>query len=260
MIFYHEISPILIELGPLAIRWYGLLFALGITANYFILKWIFEREKYSVERLDSLVVWLFVGLVLGARLGEVFFYEPGFYLANPVEILKIWKGGLASHGAAIGLFVAFFSWCKYHKIKFSKYVNAIVVPMPLTAAFIRMGNFFNSEILGYPTGGDWGVVFVRTGDLVPRHPVQLYSSLMNLVVFAILFFVYKKYYKKMPPMSLMFLYLGLYFAGRFIVEFWKDLQGPVGESIGLTTGQVLSLVPVSLALGYFIWLRGRKRV
>lgn len=258
MIFTHDFSAIIGSLGPVDLRWYGLAYAVGISLNYAILMWIFKREKYSLEKLDSLVIWLFFGLLIGARLGHVFFYEASYYLAHPLQILMVWKGGLASHGGAIGLFLAYVLWCKFKKVKISKLVNAIVVPMPLTAAFVRFGNFMNSEIVGYPTNSDYGVIFKRLGEDFPRHPVQLYSVLMNLLVFAVIFTVYKKYDKKMPAGSLAMLYVLLYFVGRFVVEFWKDLQGPIPEGLGITTGQFLSVWPVAIALIYFGWLKFKR--
>jgi phosphatidylglycerol---prolipoprotein diacylglyceryl transferase len=251
MYFVHEISPILFSWGPLEIRWYGLAFALGIALNYAILTWIFKREKYLEKHLDALVVYLFVGLVVGARLGHVLFYEPGFYLSNPMEILKIWRGGLASHGAAIGLLIAYTAFCKRHKVSFKKYLNAIVVPMPLTAAFVRIGNFFNSEIVGKPTDGSVGVEFRKLDEFFPRHPAQLYEAALSLGVFVVLMYLYKTRYKKMAPMYLMFLYLLLYFGGRFVTEFWKDLHGPLPTGFPLSMGQLLSLVPVLIAVAWF---------
>ncbi len=260
MIFTHTISPILAEIGPVELRWYGLLFATGIALNYLMLSWIFKREKYSRKLLDSLIIWLFFGLVLGARFGHILFYELGYYLENPLQILYVWRGGLASHGAAIGLLISYLGWCWKYKIKFSKYVNAIVIPMPLTAGFVRLGNFLNSEIVGYPTEGDYGVIFSRLGEDFARHPVQLYSMLMNWLVFVIMLFIYKKMFKKMPPLSMMFLYILLYFIGRFTVEFWKDLHGPLPENFPISMGQLLSVIPVILAMAYFaFWFREKKQ-
>lgn len=254
MIFTHNISPILLEFGPIELRWYGLMYAIGLGLFYLVTTWIFKREKLSVKHLDSLVIWLFFGLLIGARLGHVFFYEATYYLANPWQILAIWNGGLASHGGALGIFLGYFGWCRFNKVKFGEYVNAIVVGMPLAAGFVRVGNFFNSEIVGYPTGSDFGVIFARLGEDFARHPVQLYSALFNFVLFGVLLAIYKKWYRKMPKVSLMVVYVFLEFSGRFVLEFWKDLQGPVPEDWGMTTGQFLSVWPVAICLIYFAWL------
>lgn len=257
MIFINNLSPILFAVGPVEVRWYGLFFAMGCLLNYLILMWIFKREGYELKTLENLCVHLFIGLVLGARLGEVFFYEPGYYFGHPLEILKIWHGGLSSHGAAIGLFLAYVFWCFKNKVKFSKYVDAIIIPMPLTAAFVRVGNFFNSEIVGKATGSDYGVIFRRLGEDFPRHPAMLYEGLMSFMVFLILVIVYKKYFYKLPEMFMLFLYLLLYFGGRMITEIWKDLH-VLPDSFPLSMGQVLSLVPFTLAVVYFLVYFSRK--
>lgn len=250
MILVHDISPELVNLGSVSIRWYGLLFSTGIVLNYLLVRWVFKQERYPLSDLDSVATYLFFGLIIGARLGEVFFYEPGYYFRDPLEILRIWHGGLSSHGASIGLFLSYLIWIKIHKVTFTKYVDAIILGMPITAAFVRVGNFFNSEILGTPTGGSWGVVFKRLGEDFPRHPVQLYEAFLSIAVFVILFFVYKRYYRRTPPLFYLFLYLMLYFGGRFVLEFWKDLH-VLPEWFPLSMGQVLSILPVLLAAGYF---------
>lgn len=260
MIFTNDLSPILVQLGPLEIRWYGLLFASGIMFAYFFILWLFNKHKYPVSDLDSIALYLFFGLVIGARLGHVFFYEADYYLAHPVEILKIWNGGLASHGALVGLFVAYFIWLKVHKVKFTKYADLIVIPIPIAGACVRIGNFFNSEIVGKPTDGSWGVIFKRVGETFPRHPVELYEAGMSILVFVILFICYKKYYGRSKPLFFLFLFLLLFFSGRFVAEYFKDLQGPLAN-LPITMGQLLSIVPILAALIYFVgfWPRLERR-
>lgn len=252
MIFYHNLSPIIFSIGPLDLRWYGLLFATGILLTYLLVSWIFKKEKYPIKDLDSLVLYLFVGLVVGARLGHIVFYNFDYFMANPVEILKIWHGGLASHGAAIGLFLAYWLWSVVHKVKFSKYIDAFAIGVPVAAIFVRIGNFFNSEIIGKPTNGDWGVVYQKLAEDFPRHPVQLYESFGALAIFVIMFWIYKKYGSKMPKMFYLFSLLGLYFAMRFVAEFWKQ-RHIVPESFPLSMGQMLSIGPFLIALIYFLF-------
>ncbi len=258
MIFVNDLEPILLELGPLQIHWYGLFFASGIALCYLTVNWIFKREKYKQEHLDSLAMYLFIGLVLGARIGHVFFYNAEYFLSNPVEILKIWNGGLSSHGATIGLFLMYWLWCKVHKVPFAKYPDAFVIGFPITAAFVRLGNFFNSEIVGTPTNGEWGVVFKRLGEDFPRHPEVLYEATLNFAIFILFFFLYKNRYKKTPPMFFMFLYILLYFSGRFTFEFFKELHG-LPEEFPLSIGQVLSIPAILAALVYFIFFYPKQK-
>ena len=261
MIFINDLSPEMVRLGSFAIRWYGLLFSSGIIVNYLLLRLIFKREKYPVIDLDSVITYLFFGLIIGARLGEVLFYEPGFYFREPLEILKVWNGGLSSHGATIGIFISYVLWTRVHKVKFTKYADVLVLGMPGTAAFVRTGNFFNSEIVGIPTGGNWGVVFHRLGEDFPRHPVQLYEAILSITVLAILIYIYKRFYRKTPSLFFLFLYMILYFGGRFVFEFWKDLHVLPGW-FPLSMGQILSIVPILMAVGYFLFVfpgQERKR-
>lgn len=251
MIFTNNLSPVLLDFGFLEIRWYGLMYAIGLIFVYFYTYWIFKREKYPVSDLDGLAVYLFIGMVIGARLGHVFFYEAEYYLSHPIDILKVWNGGLASHGGAIGVFLAYLIWTKVYKVKFSKYPDCLVLGIPVLAALIRIGNFFNSEIVGLPTKASWGVIFKRLGEDFPRHPVQFYEAFLSLFIFVVMFVLYKQYYKRTKPLFFLFLYIFLYFSGRFGIEFFKDLQGPL-ENLPITMGQLLSVLPVVLALVYFL--------
>ena len=256
--FIHDISREIATFGPITLRWYGLMFVIGLLLNYFFTRWVFKREKYSLEDLDTAVIFLFLGMVIGARLGHVFFYEADFYLAHPIEILKIWKGGLASHGAAIGLLIAYFLWIKFQKVKFTKYIDVLVLGMPITAGFVRIGNFFNSEIVGRPTDGTWGIIFKKLGEDFPRHPSQFYEAGLSFAIFFVLFFVYLKYYKKLPPLFILFLYVLLYFSTRFIVEFWKE-RHVLSYDVPLSMGQWLSIIPVIISIGYFLYIFLKKR-
>lgn len=254
--FINNFDPIAFAVGPVQVRWYGMLFAFGIFLNYWLLAWVFKKKGISQEKLDSVTMYLFIGLVLGARLGEVFFYNADFYLSNPWEILKIWEGGLASHGATIGLFVALILWCKKHKVKFLKYADILSLGMMLTGAFVRVGNFFNSEIVGTATGSDYGVVFARLGEDFARHPVQLYEAGLQFGVFAVLVGFYLKGKKRKDGFYLFTLLL-LYFGGRICLEYFKARQ-VIPEELPFTMGQLLSVLPVVAALGYFIFLYPRR--
>lgn len=248
--FTHNISPVILDLGPFEIRYYGLLFAIGALLYYLVTRRIFKREKFPLADFDDLVIYLFVGLVVGARLGHVFFYNASYYLSEPLQILKVWQGGLSSHGAAIGVFLAYLLFCYFRKVKFAKYADPLVIAMPLIAGFVRLGNFFNSEIVGRQTDAPWGVVFAQRGEDFARHPVQLYEGGLLWAIFALMICLYMK--KKRGSYFFMFLFMGLYFGGRFCLEFFKEYQ--VFEN-GLTMGQWLSLGPVLLAVGWFLRLK-----
>ena len=189
----NNINPILLKIDPLTIRWYGLFLAIGVLLAILILQSLFKERKYKTELLYDLVVWLVIGGLIGARLGHVFFYNAKFFLANPLEILFINHGGLSSHGMTIGLLVTtlLYRWIK--KVKIEQYFDILVIPIPLIATFIRLGNFFNSEIIGKPSTLPWAVWFKRVDpEIILRHPSQIYESLIALTIFIILYVIYKK--------------------------------------------------------------------
>jgi len=260
-----DVNPVAIgpvaALGGLEVRWYSLFFALGVVLYYLTTRWLWKRRGFVVSEFETLVVFLFVGLVVGARLGEIFFYQWDYYSSNWVEIFKVWKGGLSSHGATVGLVAAyacFWLWKKFKRedFSFSKYVDAAAVCMPLVAGFVRLGNFFNSEIVGRATDSVFGVVFALNGESFARHPVQLYEGLLAWAVFAIVFVLYLKGARKgifAKSGFFLFLFVFLYFTGRFFIEFFKEYQILVGSDRlpwGMTMGQALSIVPVVVAVGW----------
>jgi prolipoprotein diacylglyceryl transferase len=203
------------------------------------------------EMLDELLIYIAVGTVVGARLGHCFFYEPRYFLQNPLEILKIWKGGLASHGAAIGILLALLFYVLKYKVSFLYLIDRIVIVVALGGAFIRTGNLFNSEIYGDPTDLPWGFMFVRdklydsvTGELlpvVPRHPTQIYEALSYLLIFAVLFIFYRKRYKKVRDGFIFGVFMIMLFTARFLIEFVKNDQVPFEAGMQLNMGQWLSL-------------------
>jgi prolipoprotein diacylglyceryl transferase len=258
MIFVNDLSPEIFNYGFVHIRWYGLLFLIGVVLSYLITRWAFKKNKFSFEDLDSIALYLFIGLIVGARLGEILFYDPVYYLQNPSQLLAVWNGGLSSHGATIGLVFAFLIWTFIHKIGFAKYADLFALGMPVAAMFVRIGNFFNSEIYGTRTDGSFGVIFAKLGEDFPRHPAQLYEAGLLFVIFVVLFFVYKIYSKKLPSLFITFSFIFLYFTGRFFIEFVKDLHG-LPADFPLSTGQVLSILPILFAVVYFITLICRRR-
>ena len=159
-----NVDPEIFQTGGFAIRWYGLLFALSFVFAYYVLLKVFIKEKLSAQLLDKLAVYIFIGTVLGARIGHCLFYEPTYYLANPLEMIKIWKGGLASHGGAIGILLAVFLFVKKHKFNFLWMLDRVVIVVALVGVFIRVGNLMNSEIIGDKTTFSCGFLFVNEFD------------------------------------------------------------------------------------------------
>lgn len=242
MLFYADFDPVLLQLGPIALRWYGVLFAGGFVAGYFIMQYMFRRKGYNTEELDKLLIYIFAGTILGARLGHCLIYEPDFYLAHPLEILKIWHGGLASHGGTAGVLLALWLYFRLNKPKYTflELADMLCVPIALVCVLIRLGNFMNSEILGMPTGGDYGVVFMRLGEDFPRHPAQLYEAAAYLVTFIVLAFTYFKV-KNRPDGSIFALLFILVFASRFFIEGLKEEQADYSTHLFLNVGQLLSV-------------------
>lgn len=239
-----DMDPVLFTLGPLSIRWYGLLFMTGFLVGFFIMRSVFRREGKSETDLDPLLLYMMLGTVIGARLGHVLFYDPVYYLTNPADIPAVWKGGLASHGGAIGILIALYYYARKRRDQpYLWIVDRIVIPTALAGFFIRLANLFNSEIIGVPTDKAWAFIFSRV-DQQPRHPAQLYESLSYLAIFAVLMWVYRKLGDKTPKGLLLGLFLVLIFTARFLIEFVKERQAAFGETLPLSMGQLLSIPAV----------------
>ncbi|MFN3780671.1 MAG: prolipoprotein diacylglyceryl transferase [Candidatus Kapaibacteriota bacterium] len=260
--FHWTGNPEILRIGGFAIRWYGVLFALGFIIGYQIMLYIFKRENKPIKELESLVFYVIIGTVVGARLGHCFFYEPDYYLRNPLEILMVWHGGLASHGGAIGVLLALWLYTRKHtKINLLWLLDRIVVPTALAASFIRIGNFFNHEIIGKPTTVPWAIVFniFQGRDVVgvtpPVHPSQLYEAVTYILIFILLFVLYKKniFQSSGKPFGLFFF---LVFTARFFIEFTKAPQADFEQYLPLSMGQILSIPFIIVGL-YFI-LRRKK--
>jgi len=175
-----NVDPEIFRIGSFAVRWYGLLFALGFVFGYIIMGKIFKWEKFPPKLLDTITTYMVVGTVVGARLGHCLFYEPAYYLSHPLKILMVWEGGLASHGAAVGILFAIYLFARKVNKPYLWVIDRIVIVVALAGFFIRMGNLMNSEIYGIETSLPWGFIFVRWGETVPKHPTQIYEALSEL--------------------------------------------------------------------------------
>ncbi len=252
--FTWSMDPVAFSLGPLEPRWYGILFASSFLVGFWLTRKMFVHAKRDPEEVDQLLTYVLIGTVIGARLGHVLFYDPGYYLRYPGEILAIWHGGLASHGAAIGIIIAMHLFTKKFKnMSFLWLADRVAVVVAIAGAFIRTGNFMNSEIVGQPTEVPWAVIFTKV-DMLPRHPTQLYEALLSIIVFGILWKVYHSYKKNPPEGSLFGLFLATLFTGRFLLEFTKMEQAAFAADWVFNMGQWLS-IPL-IAIG--IWLMIKK--
>jgi prolipoprotein diacylglyceryl transferase len=212
----------------------------------------FKLEKIPIEVLDRLTIYVAIGTVAGARLGHCLFYEPSYYLQNPLEILKIWHGGLASHGAAIGIPTAIYLFAKKERKTFLWGMDRVVIVVALAGFFIRMGNLMNSEIYGNVTDVPWGFIFMRDKQFEPRHPTQIYESLVYLFIFFLLLHLYYKNSGK-PREGLLFsIFLILVFTSRFFIEFIKKEQVTFEENMVLNMGQILS-IPLIIIGVVLLW-------
>ena len=253
------VDPELFSIGSLTVRWYGLLWAIGIWLALVIVQKIFKHEKHPEAWVDKLFIYTVLGTIIGARLGHCFFYEwkelaepvtflgitfkyGNYYLSHPWELLYIWRGGLASHGGAIGILIAMYYYNKNVSKKGYIWIfDRLVIGVALAGASIRLGNLMNSEIYGTATTLPWGFIFVRDGQTEPMHPTQIYEMIYCLVTFAVTYWLYykKEAYKKTGFIFGVFL-LGI-FGTRFLLEFIKLNQEAFESGMILNMGQILSV-------------------
>jgi len=257
-------DPEIINIFGFSLRYYSILFVGGLISSIYVLKWIFNRENIPSENLDKLVIYGMIGIVVGMRLGHCLFYEPEYYLSNPLEILLpitftgdgginfIGFQGLASHGGALGLLIAIFLYSRKTKHSMIDTVDLIAVVAPLGSGFIRLANFMNSEIMGMPTTKPWGVIFERV-DNIPRHPAQLYEAICYFIIFIIMIFLYKKMRGMLRNGFFFGLVLVLIFTARFIIEFIKEHQVGFEDNMIFNMGQLLSVPYILVGITFIIY-------
>ena len=257
-------DPELINILGISIRYYGLLFVSGLILSVYILSWIFKKENIPSEHLDKLFIFGMIGILVGARLGHCLFYEPSYYLSNPLEMILpitfpsgggvkfIGYQGLASHGGALGLLIALYFYSRKTKHSMIDTIDLIAVVSGLGAGFIRLANFMNSEIIGMPTTKPWGVIFERVDNL-PRHPAQLYEAICYFIIFAIMMILYKKMRDKLKSGFFFGLVLVLIFTARFIIEFFKEDQVGFEDGMTFNMGQLLSVPYIVVGIGFIVF-------
>ncbi len=253
---HWDVSPEIFSIGFLALRYYGILFVSGFLVGYYILQRIFTTEGKSTKDLDNLIIYSFIFTIIGARLGHVLFYEFNYYIENPGEIIKIWRGGLASHGGTVGMLLFFLYYARKKKINLLWIFDRVCIPGALGAAFIRIGNLFNSEIYGTETDLPWGFIFVREGETIAKHPTQIYEALGYIIIFSVLLLLYNKYKKATPGGLIAGWFFILLFGFRFFIEFLKEIQVDFEKTMILNMGQILSIPFV--ILGIILILRIKK--
>lgn len=241
-----NVNPDIFAIGGFHLRWYSVLFLSGLfPIGYYIMKSFYKREGVSTDTLDPLLFALLIGTLVGARLGHVLFYDPGYYLSHPWKILMTWEGGLASHGGAVGVLIAL--WWYVHKYG-KKYgfdylwlIDRLVIAVAFAGCMIRLGNLFNSEIYGNPTTLPWGFIFELRGETVPKHPTQLYEALSYLILGFVLLHIYKHHLKSLKKGTIFGVFLIALFGARFLIEYVKEPQSDFEIGMFFNMGQILSI-------------------
>ena len=263
-----NIDPEIFRIGGFALRYYSVLFAVAFLMGFILMKKMYEKEGLSEQSLQPFLVYVIAGTIIGARLGQVFFYEFDYFKHHLLEIIipfRItnkgfeWTGyqGLASHGGAIGILIALILFCKKYKQDFLHTLDKLVIVVSLAGFFIRTGNLFNSEIIGKPTVLPWAFIFERV-DFMPRHPSQLYEAIAYLLIFFVLWKLYQTKGLQLKKGFLLGLFLVLVFLARFLIEFTKENQEAFENALPINMGQILSL-PFIIVGAYLMLRRERTK-
>lgn len=264
-------DPILFEIGSFQLRWYSLMFLVGFLGGYKIVEKIFKREGAPESWLGSLLIYVMLGTIIGARLGHVFFYEWDQYSQNPIEIFKVWEGGLASHGGTIGVIIAVILFSKFTTHRNVIWtLDRLAIAVAMVAGLIRLGNLFNHEIFGYATDMPWAFCFIdnirawQAGAepifTAPSHPTQIYEALCYFALFGLMMWLYWKKNAQERPGLLLGIFFSWVFGTRFFIEFVKNNQVAWEESMTLNMGQWLSIPFVLIGIALIIYAMNRPRV
>ena len=254
MFVHPEFNPIALQLGPLAIRWYGLMYLTGFLAVLILGRYRIKRganAPISTQQLDDLLFYGVLGVVLGGRLGYVLFYKPDYYLLHPLEIFYVWEGGMAFHGGFVGVMAAMWLYVRKHGIRWLAVMDFLAPLTPIGLGAGRLGNFINAELWGRATDVPWAVTFPQH-DLLPRHPSQLYQFALEGVVLFLLLWIYSS--KPRPTGAVSGLFLIGYGLFRFLVEFVREPDAFLAAlPLGLTMGQWLSLPMILIGVWLMRW-------
>lgn len=257
-------SEVAFSLGAFGVRWYSLCWLIGLALSYIVVYKLYRRQGIPQEKFDPLFLYCFIGILIGARLGHCLLYDPGYFLSHPLEMILPLRrlpgggwhftgyAGLASHGGTLGLMIALWLYVRRYKVNLMRVLDNIAIATPICACFIRLGNFMNSEIVGKPTGSDYGVIFAQLHENFPRHPAQLYEAVAYLIFFFVGLWLYHRRGTRVGTGYFFGYCLTVIFAFRFVVEYFKEVQEPwevsMQQVIHLNQGQLLSIPFVILGL------------
>jgi phosphatidylglycerol:prolipoprotein diacylglycerol transferase len=259
---FPSIDPVLIQIGPFAIRWYALAYIVGLVVGWRYVRRLVQRPGWRLTPLeiDDLLLYVTLGVVLGGRLGYVLFYRPGFYLGQPLDALAVWQGGMSFHGGVVGVIAAMWLFAHLRKRSFLEVGDAVVCAVPIGLFLGRIANFINGELFGRVTDAPWGMVFPRGGP-EPRHPSQLYEAgLEGIVLFAVLAVLAWRPRDPATAGRLSGIFLIGYALARSLAELFREPDTHLGFLwAGLTMGQLLSLPMLAAGLALVAWSYARPR-
>ena len=242
MLKYPDINPSIIKFGSLDIRWYGFLYIVGFLVGYIFLRKLLKYRKINLKKdeYENMLFTIMLGIIIGGRLGYILFYNLSYYFIHPLDILKVWEGGMSFHGGAIAVIILGYFFCKKHKLRFYQLADPVLPLASIGIGLGRLGNFINAELYGRVTNVPWAMIFPTDPKKLPRHPSQLYEIFLEgIVLFVVSFLMLRKISK---PGFVFWAWIGLYGLFRFLVEFVREPDTQLGFVLGpLTMGQVLSL-------------------
>ncbi len=269
---YWQPSEIAFQVGSLAVRWYGLCWLTGLVLGFFLMKWLYRQHRYSEQQFEPLFLYVFIGVLIGGRLGHCLFYEPDYFLSSPTHMVEMvlpihflegggWRftgyAGLASHGGVIGMLVGLYLYLRRTKMRPWVVLDFMGVCSCITATFIRLGNLMNSEIIGNITDVPWAFIFARV-DQAPRHPGQLYEALAYFCFFWIILAVYRYKRNKVGTGFFFGLCLTLVFVFRFVIEYTKEVQESFESALPIDMGQILSIPFIIIGIWAMVQSRGKQ--
>lgn len=260
-LFIHwNVSPEFFSIGDvITIRWYGLLYGCAFIACYYAFKELLKHDRVPDDFADRALIYMILGTVIGARIGDCFFYHPQYYLEHPLEIFAVWNGGLSSHGGACGILIALYLFARKMNKPYIWILDRVVIVIGVAGFFIRTGNLMNSEIYGHATTLPWGFIFERNGETLPKHPTQIYEALYYALTYAVLRFVYRKCSNRPKPFLIFGLFLIMVFIFRFCIEFIKNPQEDFERDMVFNMGQWLSVPFILMGVVSLIIISRQKK-